>query len=227
MKIEKCPIVETDFVMRIIGRPGDKIPLNKIRKLIIDLKKVHNFNVRLATYDLDLLSEDSKQILERVGVKSESLSLDKNPQIYRGFRDLVHDKRWCCHRNEYLHFELVNLEDDPDKNKVDHPDEVTDMEILENGDTRDIVVRGSKDLSDATAGSCENALRSSIVPPSAEFIAASKKLAEQIKVPGVVHSLLDIKHRAPPKVVEKEVPTSKKTSTQFRNLFNRSQEKGR
>lgn len=227
MKIEKCPIVETDFAMRIIGRPGDKIPLNKIRKFIIDLKRVYNFNVRLATYDLDLLSEDSKQILERVGIKSESLSLDKNPQIYRGFRDLVHDKRWCCHRNGYLHFELVNLEDDPDKNKIDHPNEVVDMEILENGDSRDVVVRGSKDMADATAGSVENALRSSVAPPSAEFIAASKKIAEHLRIPGTVHTLLDIKNRAVPKVDEKEVPVSKKTSTQFKTLFNKSQGKGR
>ena len=227
MKVEKSPIVETDFAMRIIGRPGDKIPLNKIRKFIIDLKKVYNFNVRLVTYDLDLLSEDSKQILERVGIKSESLSLDKSPQVYRGFRDLVHDKRWCCHRNEYLHFELVNLEDDPDKNKVDHPDDVVDIEYLENGDTRDVVTKGSKDVSDAVVGSVENALKSSVAPPSAEFIKASKKIAEHLRAPGVTHSLLNIKSRVPPKVDEKEVPISKKTSTQFKNLFNKSQGKGR
>lgn len=229
MKVEKCPIVETDFGMRIMARPGDKIPLNKVRKFIIDLKRVYHFNVRLVTYDLGLLSEDSKQILERAGIDcpDKGLSLDKSPQIYRGFRELVHDKRWCCHRNEYLHFELVNLEDDPDKNKVDHPDEIVDIEILENGDSRDIVVRGSKDMADGVVGSVENALRSSIAPPSAEFIAASKKIVEHLKAPGTVGSLLDIKNRAVPKVDKKEVPKSKKVSVQFKNLFNQSQGKGR
>jgi len=223
MKVEKAPVVETDFAMRIIGRPGDKIPLNKIRKFIIDLKRVYNFNIVLTTFDLDLLSEDSKQILERVGIKSESLSLDRNPQIYRGFRDLVHDKRWCCHRNEYLHFELVNLEDDPDKNKIDHPDEVMDMEILENGDSRDIPIKGSKDVSDSTAGSVENALRGSIAPPSSEFIAASKKIAQHLRPVGTIKSLLDIQHPVPFKEDVKEVKIPKKTSAQFKNLFDKSQ----
>jgi len=144
MRVEKLPVVETDFAMRIKGRPGDKIPLNKIRKFIVDLKKVYGFNIVLATFDW--FSEDSIQTLNRIGIKSEKLSLDRNPQIYRSFRDLVHDKRWCCHRNEYLHFELINLEDDLDKNKVDHPDEVVDIVILEDGGTRDVVLKGSKDV---------------------------------------------------------------------------------
>jgi len=228
MRVEKAPVVETDFVMRIIGRPGDQIPLNKIRKFIIDLKKVYSFNVVLATYDLDSASRDSKQILQRVGINcpDKGLSLDRNPQIYRGFRDLVHDKRWCCHRNEYLHFELANLEDDPDKNKVDHPDEVVDLVILENGESEDKVIKGSKDSADAVAGSVENALGGSIAPPSAEFIAASKKIAQHLKPVGTIKSLLDIQHPVPPKKDIKEVNVSKKTSTQFKNLFNKSQGKG-
>jgi hypothetical protein len=229
MRVEKAPVVETDFAMRIIGRPGDKIPLNKVRKLIIDLKKVYGFNIVMATYDLDSASEDSKQILQRAGINcpDKGLSLDKNPQIYRGFRQLVHDKRWCCHRNEYLHFELVNLEDDPDKNKIDHPDEVVDLVLLENGETEDKVKRGSKDMSDAVVGSVENALKGSIAPPSKEFIAASKKIAEHLKAPEVTHTLLNIKSGVQSKVEKEETPSFKKTGEQFKNLFNKSQGKGR
>lgn len=146
MRIEKLPIVETDFGMRIKARLNDKIPLAKIRKFIGDLKIRYGFNIKLVTYDYDALSEESKQILTRFGIECASQSLDKSPYKYRSFRNLCGEKRWCCHRNEYLHFELVNLEDDTTKNKVDHPDEVVDVEILDDGSTEQVVLKGSKDM---------------------------------------------------------------------------------
>jgi intein/homing endonuclease len=227
MKVEKLPVVETDFGMRIHARPGDKIPLSRVRKLIADLKIVYHFNIRLVTFDLDLLSEESKQILTRIGIDCDKLSLDRSPQIYRNFRDVVHSKRWCCHRDEYLHFELSNLEDDPDKNKVDHPDEVVDIEFLENGNTRDIVVKGSKDKSDGVVGSVENALRNSgsVVPE--KFITTASRIMS--KSTGAqtnpVHSLLGIDRRSSATTGGKKKDTSPKKTTDFKDIFNRSQKR--
>jgi len=225
IKVEKLPVVETDLCMRIKGRAGDKIPLSKVRKLIVDLKKVYNFNIRLVTFDLDLLSEESKQILTRVGINCDSLSLDKNPQIYREFRDLVGDKRWCCHRNEWLHFELANLEDDHEKNRVDHPDEVIDMEILGDGSTRDIVVKGSKDCSDSTVGSVENALRGAEAPMGKEFTKMVTGVLSKPVQRGAPGSLLSIPKGATIiKGGEKERDvTEDRIPKRFGEIFRRSQ----
>lgn len=225
MKVEKLPVVETDFGMRIRGRPGDKIPLSKIRKLIVDLKRVHGYNIRLVTFDLNLLSEDTKQLLTRVGITCDSLSLDRNPQIYRGFREIVHDKRWCCHRNEYLHFELSNLEDDPERNKVDHPEEVVDIVQLEDGNTRDIVVKGSKDLSDGVVGSVENALRNAGDAVPKEFADSVKQSIPQPKKPNPLHSLLNVKGDSDPLYHKDTDTVSKEEGTKFRDVFGKSQKK--
>jgi len=168
--LEKLPVVETDFVMRIKAKPGDEIPLHKIRKLILDLKKIYRFNIVLCTFDLRLASADSMQILSRSGIKCESLSLDKDPQLYRSFVGIVEEERWVCHKNEYLHFELSNLNDDPIKNKVDHPDEVPEIIFLKDGSTQEVVLMGSKDMADATVGSVMKALEKCELPPDVEIM---------------------------------------------------------
>jgi len=225
MKVEKLPVVETDFGMRIKGKPGDKIPLNKVRKLIVDLKRVYHFNIRLVTLDLALLSEETKQILTRVGIENGSLSLDRSPQIYRNFRELAHDKRWCCHRDEYLHFELSNLEDDPDRNKVDHPDEVVDIEILKDGNTREVVLKGSKDESDGVVGSVENALRSSGAPPSKEFVDSVKKVIPQLHDDGKERALLSLSGIPTPLPKKEEDDISEESLMKFKSIFDKSQKK--
>jgi len=225
MSVEKLPVVETDLSMRIKGRVGDKIPLHKVRKLIIDLKKVYKFNIKLVTFDLNLLSEDTKQILTRAGIECDSLSLDRNPQIYRSFRDLVNDKRWVYHKDEYAHFEFINLEDDTEKNKIDHPDEVIDIVILEDGDTNEVVVKGSKDLADGITGSVEDALRNvQDSPPTQEFIRSVKNSVSSIPNNLDRYNLFDKKSFGSKKQ-EKPKTEDSKQSSEFKDIFKRSQRK--
>jgi len=227
MRVEKLPVVETDFGVRIKARPGDKIPLNKIRKFIGDLKVVYGFNIKLVTYDYDALSEESKQILTRIGIKCGSLSLDKNPQIYRNFRTIVGEKRWCCHRNDYLHFELVNLEDDSEKNKIDHPDEVVDVEVLEDGSTTDVVLKGSKDVSDGVVGSVEDAVRDSETPIPTEFTDKVKQIITKPKQSNPINSLLHIDKKSD-SAKGKDSNTNKlddSSFTRFKDIFDKSQKR--
>jgi len=169
--VDKVSVVETDFVMRIKAPENDEVDLSKVRKFIIDLKKIYGFNIQLATFDLKLLSTDNTQILEKAGIKCEYLSIDKNPQFYRSFRDdLVKEGRWICHKHPYLHFELTNLEEDSSTNKIDHPKEVPVIEFLDDGNTRDIVVEGSKDCSDAVVVSVEQAIKECKTPPNVEIM---------------------------------------------------------
>lgn len=169
-KRQKVPCLRTDFVLRIKGRPGDKIPLAKVRKLIIDLKTRKNVNIRKVSYDLAIATEDTKQTLERAGIVCDTLSMDKDPQLYRGFRVLVEEERWETPFHPYLHFELKHLEDDQEHNKVDHPDEVPEMEVLEDGSIKEIVFKGSKDVADGGVGSVCLALRECECPPDQEIM---------------------------------------------------------
>jgi len=169
-RTERVPVTHTDFAMRIKAHPGDKIPIHKIRKFILDLKEVCKFNIHRCTFDLRIGTEDTKQILERAGIACDYLSMDKNPQDYRDFATLVCEGRWSTPWHPYLHFELKNLEDDPEKNMVDHPAEVVEVEMLETGNLREIVLMGSKDISDAVGGSITQAIKECITPPDIEMM---------------------------------------------------------
>ena len=169
-RVEKVAVTYTAFAMRIRGHPGDRIPLHKIRKLILDLKIIHGFNINEVSFDLAIATEDMKQILQRSGVTCSDLSVDKQPNRYREFRNRVFEGLWSTPINPYLHFELKNLEDDPEKNKIDHPDEVAEIEFLEDGSTREIVMKGSKDVADAVVGSVSLAIERCIVPPDIEVM---------------------------------------------------------
>lgn len=163
-KTYQVPVIETDFVIRFKGRPSDEVPLYRVRKLILDLRSL-GFSIRKFTADLALLSADTKQILEREGIVCDYLSLDRTVEPYISFRDLVHEGRWVCHRNNMLHFELSNLEYDKDKQKIDHPDKISTIEFLDGGGTKDVVMMGSKDMSDATVGSVYSAIQDSPAQP--------------------------------------------------------------
>lgn len=154
---QKMPVVETDIILRLQAREGDRIPLHRVRKLILDLKSI-GLNIVLVTIDLRLASEDTLQLLQKAKITAEYMSVDKDLKPYMTFRDMVFERRWVCHRHERLFFELKHLELDRDKQKVDHPEKVKDLEFLADGTVRDIVLEGSKDLADAVVGSVYSAV---------------------------------------------------------------------
>lgn len=152
---KQVPVIETDLAMRIKGKSGDQIPLFQIRRLVLALRD-KGYNIEFSS-DLNLLSADTRQLLERAGIKTEYLSLDKSPEPYYTFRSLVFEHRWICHRHEFLHFELINLEDDRTAGKIDHPDKVKKV-YFESDNLRELVVKGSKDIADGVVGSVFRAL---------------------------------------------------------------------
>lgn len=165
----KMPVVETDFVLRIKGKPGDQIDFSAIRRFILDFRLL-GFKIGKFTADHRAMSTDTLQILENAGISTGYLSLDKTPEGYLLFRDLVIQKRWICHKDKYLHFELSNLDYDTVKNKIDHPDKIMKIVFLQDGDTREIVMKGSKDKADGLVGSVIGALEDIKIPPDVEVI---------------------------------------------------------
>lgn len=156
---DAVPIVETDFVVRIKAHPGDRIPFWKVRKMVLDIRAA-GFRIALFTADLDNMSEDTKQLLTQAGIPTDKLSLDRTIQPYFSFRDLVQEGRWICHNVPLLFTELDFLEHDKIENKVDHPDKFIYKELGK----EDQVLKGSKDMADAVAGSVFSAIRASKKP---------------------------------------------------------------
>ena len=174
---QKMPSVTTDFLLRLKARDGDRIPLHKVRKVILWLK-ARGLNIQKVSIDLRLASEDMIQILSKAGIACEYLSVDTNPKPYLDFKNLVFEERWSCFFHKYLFFELKHLEYDRNRNKIDHPDKVKDIEILGDGNIRDVVLEGSKDLSDALVGSVYQAMQMAKPPvDTQQYVKALKVLS--------------------------------------------------
>lgn len=173
--IEKVvPIVQTDFIFRIKAPAEDEIPLKVFRQLVADL---YNVGIHFAkiTSDLKSLSNESLQILIKRGFPAEYMSVDKKPDAYLAWKDMVLEGRWKCFYHEYLLFEMKHLEFDRAKNKIDHPDKVSEQLVSEAG-VKTIVLKGTKDIADSTCASVYSAIlhASTAYDPDAVAVLANK-----------------------------------------------------
>ena len=153
----RVPVLETDFVLRIKAKDGDRIPLSKTRKLIIDLRN-KGLNIAKFTADLRLASEDTIQILQKADIPAEYFSATRTSKPYMDWHNLVLERRWDMYYNPWVLFEAKNIEFNKDTQKIDHPDTVEELEVLEDGDVKTFVMKGSKDVLDAVVGSVYQAL---------------------------------------------------------------------
>jgi len=152
--------------------------------------------------------------------------MDKDPQRYRDFRSLVNENRWSSPWHPYLHFELKNLEEDPDKNMIDHPKEVAEIEFLEDGNTRETVCIGSKDISDAAAGSTTRAIEKCVTPTDEKLMI---KLLDRCKPKPKATNLnmlrlAGVESKEAPKE-EEEKNNLKEKQTAYNNLLKRLRNK--
>ena len=171
------PVIETDFILRVKAKKEQRIPLAKMRKFILDLRRA-GLNIAKFTADLRLASEDTLQILQKAGIRAEYFSVDRNTQASLDFRNLVYEGRWLCHYHKWLFFEMKHIEHDREKNKIDHPETVKEIEVLQDGNIREYVMEGSKDCFDAVVGSVYNCLleaKRRITPEEA------KQMLEKVK----------------------------------------------
>jgi hypothetical protein len=95
---------------------------------------------RFITYD-SFGSLESIQILKRDGYNADNYSLDKDPEGYNILRQAIYDECMLCYMVPRLQQELLTIEFDEKKQKVDHPP------------------HGSKDLADALAGAVAGATK--------------------------------------------------------------------
>ena len=138
-KVTSLPSFTHVFSIDIKSPRGDKIPYAKITSFILWLRRQH-FNIERISRD-QYQSEYMGQLLEEQGFKVDKLSVDRTPDGYMAFRDVIITQRIDLLDIQYLQNELIRLQRDGLSNKIDHP------------------IGESKDMSDSLARATWNAIR--------------------------------------------------------------------
>lgn len=127
----RAPVYTVDGVLQITAPPNGEVDLELVRDMVLHLRGM--LNIKYATMD----SYQSAMMIQgfRKGrIKSGVLSVDTNIAPYAEYKQAIKDERILIPRHAVLARETRELERDPEKDRIDHP----------NG--------GSKDCSDAVAG---------------------------------------------------------------------------
>lgn len=133
---EKRTYIHIDLVERIgISEEKWEVDLAEVRQRIYDLKALW-YRIKLVTLDW-YQSKDFMQILNKRGIRSEYLSVDRTIDAYNATKEAIYEGRFDCYFQETLERELSRLEL-VKGTKVDHPP------------------GWSKDVSDAVAGVVQN-----------------------------------------------------------------------
>lgn len=129
--VEVWPIIRYDLLLAVQAPRGDEIQFSKIRELLYRLREL-GLPLRWATAD-SFQSADMLQQLASQGFLVGEESTDKTIAPYEVFKAALYDGRIEAPEHALAMTELRELERDPKKGKIDHPD------------------HGSKDVADAMA----------------------------------------------------------------------------
>lgn len=139
---DERPVVKVDTAVALEADleadPPREIQLRFYRQLVFELQQ-RGFSIMAASMD-GWQSIDSRQILEVGGIEAPLLSMDRTEEPYRMLRGLVEEGRVEIPFSRLLRNELLHLQQDPKKRKIDHPP------------------GGSKDLADAVCGAVVSAV---------------------------------------------------------------------
>jgi len=132
------PFVIVDFMLRIVPPTGSETDLSKVRSFILYLREM--YPITRVTFD-GYQSVDSAQILNKAQVESGTLSVDRTEEPYVSLRAAFFERRIACYHYERFYTEMLFLERDINKKKIDHPQKFPDG------------TPGSKDVADSCCGS--------------------------------------------------------------------------
>jgi hypothetical protein len=131
------PFIVIDFMLQVRPPVGSEIDLSKVRAFVMYLSRI--YPVTRVTMD-GFQSRDAMQILLKENIEAGYLSVDRTDEAYINLRSALFDRRIAYYDYPPFITELLDLERDIKRQKVDHP-------------TRSSAGgKGSKDIADAVAG---------------------------------------------------------------------------
>lgn len=174
------PFIIIDLMLRVTCSPGGEVDLAKVRGFIQFLKRI--YPIQRVTFDR-FQSDDSIQILKKVGIESGHQSMDKTDEAYLTLRSALFDRRIAMYAYEKFQDELLDLERDVKLRRVGRAGRVDHPTRSSKGG------KGSKDVSDAVAGVVwlcmhdERARQSVVEIEPASAAVASKRSASDTTPP--------------------------------------------
>lgn len=130
--VEILPEIAMDFTLRVMPPAGGEIEFEHIRQVLYRLTEA-GLPITYVSFD-SFQSRDSIQILRARNYQCGLLSLDKDTIGHDILKQAVYDGRFLTPLDPHAKLEMISLERDIEKGKVDHPP------------------GGSKDIVDAMAG---------------------------------------------------------------------------
>ncbi len=136
---EMMPTATAEMVCTIQPDANNEIDIAEVRAFVRQLKSRYGFPIKAVSYD-GFDSRESIQQWRKDGMRACALSVDRSDVPYKQFRDAMYDVRIILLNDKVVTDEILDLEYDEDKKKIDHP------------------VAGSKDASDSVCGAYTNML---------------------------------------------------------------------
>ncbi|ALT58047.1 hypothetical protein FDG94_gp055 [Pseudomonas phage SM1] len=136
---ERLPLATVEMALSIEPDANNEIQIAEVRSWVRSLIKVHGYPIKGVSYD-GFDSRESIQQWRKDRMPSKEVSVDRTSAPYKQFRDALYDRRVALLDDPILLNEILELEYDTHKDKIDHP------------------MMGSKDVSDAVCGAYCNML---------------------------------------------------------------------
>lgn len=136
---ELLPVAVVEMACSIQPDSNNEIDVAEVRAFVRHLKTKYGYPIRGVSYD-GVDSRESIQAWRKDGLRATMISVDRYDTQYKQLRDAMYDTRIILPDDPELLSEILDLEYDETKGKVDHP------------------VSGAKDIADALAGSYANML---------------------------------------------------------------------
>jgi hypothetical protein len=130
---ETLPIVQLDLILEVKPPRGGEIEFENIRALIYKIRDQLKVPIKWVSFD-QYQSKDSMQIMHQNGFIVGYQSMDIDTEAYDVTKQAFYDSRIIAPAHAKAQKEMITLEMDTKKNKIDHPPQ------------------GSKDVSDSLAG---------------------------------------------------------------------------
>lgn len=136
---ELLPVAVVEMSCSIAPDANNEIDVAEVRAFVKHLRTKYGYPIRGVSYD-GVDSRESIQAWRKDGMRATMVSVDRTSVPYKQFRDAMYDTRVILQNDDEVLSEILDLEYDEDKDKVDHS------------------VNGSKDVSDAICGAYTNML---------------------------------------------------------------------
>lgn len=137
--VELMPVAVVEMACTITPDANNEIDIAEVRAFVQHLKKKYGYPIKGVSYD-GFDSRESIQAWRKDGMRASMISVDRSSVPYKQFRDAMYDRRVALPDDDVLLTEILELEHDENKDKVDHP------------------VNGTKDVADAVCAAYYNML---------------------------------------------------------------------